>query len=116
MLNYQVFVEFQVVKAVHGINPVLIWCTNDTLKPKLILESPRPVMKLSFCDFDENILIGGCVNGQIVSRLYDEIINSRYKLNCHSRLFGIYVKGCKKLKQLTYSHRHSRSIKTTCTR
>lgn len=38
----------------------------DALKPKLILESPREIERISFCKFDENILIGGCKNGQIV--------------------------------------------------
>lgn len=41
----------------------------DALKPKLILESPREIERISFCKFDENILIGGCKNGQIVRLL-----------------------------------------------
>ncbi|CAG9559545.1 unnamed protein product [Danaus chrysippus] len=53
-------------RAVYGLNPVLIWSHIDSLLPKLYLESPREVKVLSFCPFDENILIGGCVNGQIV--------------------------------------------------
>ncbi|XP_030747574.1 WD repeat-containing protein 63 [Sitophilus oryzae] len=56
----------EVHEAVHGTNPVLIWSFKDCLKPKLILESPREVRFLSFCRFDENILIGGCKNGQLV--------------------------------------------------
>ncbi|CAG9765995.1 unnamed protein product [Ceutorhynchus assimilis] len=47
-------------------NLVLIWSFLDALKPKLILEAPREIYKLSFCKFDENILIGGCKNGQII--------------------------------------------------
>ncbi|XP_028171488.1 dynein axonemal intermediate chain 3 [Ostrinia nubilalis] len=53
-------------RAVYGLNPVLIWSHIDSLIPKLYLESPREVKVLSFCPFDENILIGGCINGQIV--------------------------------------------------
>ncbi|XP_060533316.1 dynein axonemal intermediate chain 3 [Cylas formicarius] len=58
--------EDLVYKAVHGSNPVLLWSFVDGLKPKLILESPREVHSLSFCSFDENILVGGCKNGQLV--------------------------------------------------
>lgn len=53
-------------RAVYGLNPVMIWSHIDSLKPKLYLESPREVKTLSFCPFDENILIGGCINGQII--------------------------------------------------
>ncbi|XP_023311099.1 LOW QUALITY PROTEIN: WD repeat-containing protein 63 [Anoplophora glabripennis] len=67
--------EDVVLRAVHGVNPVLLWSTSDALKPKLILESPREVHKLSFCPFDENILIGGCKDGQII------IWDIRNKLN-----------------------------------
>lgn len=53
-------------RAVYGINPVMIWSHIDSLIPKLTLESPREVKMLSFCPFDENILVGGCINGQLV--------------------------------------------------
>ncbi|CAH0729165.1 unnamed protein product, partial [Brenthis ino] len=53
-------------RAVYGLNPVLIWSHIDSLISKLYLESPREVKVLSFCPFDENILIGGCINGQVV--------------------------------------------------
>ncbi|VEN44432.1 unnamed protein product [Callosobruchus maculatus] len=55
-----------VMKAVHGVNPVLMWSCLDALKPRLILETPREVHKLSFCNFDPNILVGGCSNGQVI--------------------------------------------------
>ncbi|XP_057667327.1 dynein axonemal intermediate chain 3 isoform X1 [Diorhabda carinulata] len=58
--------EDNVLKAVHGNNLTLIWSCLDGLRPKLILESPREVTKLAFCKFDENILIGGLKNGQII--------------------------------------------------
>ncbi|KOB68983.1 WD repeat-containing protein [Operophtera brumata] len=53
-------------RAVYGMNPVMIWSHIDSLIPKLYLESPREVKMLSFCPFDENILVGGCINGQLV--------------------------------------------------
>lgn len=53
-------------RAVYGLNPVMIWSHIDSLLPKLYLESPREVKVLSFCPFDENILVGGCVNGQVI--------------------------------------------------
>ncbi|XP_017771536.1 PREDICTED: WD repeat-containing protein 63, partial [Nicrophorus vespilloides] len=61
----------------HGYNPVLIWSFNDGLKPKLYLEAYRAVHCLSFCPHDENILIGGCENGQII--LWD-LKNKIYKV------------------------------------
>ncbi|XP_060801877.1 dynein axonemal intermediate chain 3 [Amyelois transitella] len=53
-------------RAVYGLNPVMIWSHIDSLIPKLYLESPREVKVLSFCPFNENILVAGCINGQIV--------------------------------------------------
>lgn len=53
-------------RAVYGLNPVMIWSHIDSLIPKLYLESNREVKVLAFCPFNENILVGGCVNGQIV--------------------------------------------------
>lgn len=47
-------------------NPVLIWSFDDTLYPKLELESIREITALAFCPYDDNVLIGGCVTGQIV--------------------------------------------------
>lgn len=52
-------------RAVYGLNPVLIWSHIDSLIPKLYLECPREVKSLAFCPFDENLLIGGCINGQV---------------------------------------------------
>lgn len=47
-------------------NPVLLWSFNDTLYPKLVLESPREVTYLSFCPYDSNVLIGGLITGQLI--------------------------------------------------
>ncbi|XP_044262098.1 dynein axonemal intermediate chain 3 [Tribolium madens] len=56
----------EVLKAVHDSNPVLFWSFNDDLKPKLILETPRPIYAVSCCPYNANLIIGGCVNGQVV--------------------------------------------------
>lgn len=56
----------EVNRIVHGINPVLIWSFLDGLNPKLLLEAHREVVALSFCPYDENILVGGCSNGQVI--------------------------------------------------
>lgn len=47
-------------------NPVLIWSFDDPLHSKLELESIREVTCLSFCPYDENIIIGGSVTGQLL--------------------------------------------------
>lgn len=47
-------------------NPILLWSFDDTLYPKLILESPREVTCLSFCPYDGNILIGSLTTGQLI--------------------------------------------------
>lgn len=47
-------------------NPVLLWSFDDTLYPKLVLETPREVTFLSFCPYDANILIGGLITGQLI--------------------------------------------------
>lgn len=47
-------------------SPVLLWSFDDTLYPKLILESPREITFLSFCPYDGDVLIGGMVTGQLI--------------------------------------------------
>ncbi|KAF5290137.1 hypothetical protein FQR65_LT11649 [Abscondita terminalis] len=56
----------EVAEAIYNVSHVLLWCFNDSLVPKLYLETPREVSALSFCPYDENLLVGGCINGQIV--------------------------------------------------
>ncbi|KAK4882056.1 hypothetical protein RN001_005375 [Aquatica leii] len=59
--------RFDVVAgAVFDVTPVLLWSFADKLVPSLVLETPRDITALSFCPYDENILIGGCINGQII--------------------------------------------------
>ncbi|KYN37163.1 WD repeat-containing protein 63 [Trachymyrmex septentrionalis] len=55
----------EVFLACEGNNKVLIWSFDDCLSPKLILECPREVTSVSVCPIDSNIIIGGCINGQI---------------------------------------------------
>lgn len=47
-------------------NPILIWSFDDTLYPKLELASIREITCITFCPYDENVLIGGSVTGQII--------------------------------------------------
>lgn len=47
-------------------NPVLVWSFDDTLYPKLELDAPREITCLSYCPYDENIIIGGMINGQLI--------------------------------------------------
>lgn len=56
----------EVLRDVYGNNLVLVWSIEDSLNPKLYLESTREVRTITFCPFQENILIGGCVNGQVI--------------------------------------------------
>ncbi|KAL3269608.1 hypothetical protein HHI36_008673 [Cryptolaemus montrouzieri] len=56
----------EVHQAIHGTNPVLIWSFVDPLNPRLILETHREITTLSLCPFNENLVIGGAINGQII--------------------------------------------------
>lgn len=47
-------------------NPVLLWCFDDTLYPKLELATAREITCISFCPYDENVVVGGTINGQLV--------------------------------------------------
>ncbi|XP_035784344.1 WD repeat-containing protein 63-like [Anopheles albimanus] len=45
--------------------PVLAWNVEESLVPKLWLESPREVTSLSFCPYDGRLLVGGLSSGQL---------------------------------------------------
>lgn len=47
-------------------NPVLLWSFDDNIYPKLVLDAPQEVTYLSFCPYDENMLIGALVTGQFI--------------------------------------------------
>jgi len=58
----------QVHIACQDTNRVLIWSFNDCLAPKLVLECPREVKSISVCPLDGAIIVGGCVNGQVIRK------------------------------------------------
>ncbi|KFB38102.1 AGAP000990-PA-like protein [Anopheles sinensis] len=45
--------------------PVLAWNFDESLVPKLWFDSPREVTALSFCPYDERLLVGGLASGQL---------------------------------------------------
>lgn len=56
----------EIEQDIYGYNSVLLWSIYDSLDPILYLESTREVRTVSCCPFNENLLIGGCVNGQVI--------------------------------------------------
>ncbi|KAJ8376399.1 hypothetical protein SKAU_G00069790 [Synaphobranchus kaupii] len=50
------------------LNPslILFWNFSDPLNPQLMLECPDDVFSFEFCPSDPNIIVGGCMNGQVV--------------------------------------------------
>ncbi|XP_053096688.1 dynein axonemal intermediate chain 3 [Pangasianodon hypophthalmus] len=50
------------------LNPALIifWSFSDPIHPQLLLECPDDVLCFHFCPSDTNIIVGGCMNGQVV--------------------------------------------------
>ncbi|XP_048860045.1 dynein axonemal intermediate chain 3-like isoform X1 [Brienomyrus brachyistius] len=49
-------------------NPPLIffWSFSDPINPQLLLECPDDVLSFQFCPSNPNIIVGGCMNGQVV--------------------------------------------------
>ncbi|XP_064136031.1 dynein axonemal intermediate chain 3 [Loxodonta africana] len=45
---------------------ILFWSFSDPIHPQLMLESPDDIFCFKFCPTDPNIIVGGCINGQIV--------------------------------------------------
>lgn len=45
---------------------VLIWSFQDPIHPQLILDAPDDIQHFQFNPQDPNIIVGGCVTGQIV--------------------------------------------------
>ncbi|PSN51891.1 hypothetical protein C0J52_11593 [Blattella germanica] len=101
--------EDEILRAVHGINPVLIWSFVDSLAPKLVLECSREVHALQFCPFNENILIGGCSNGQVVVwdltdklRKVEEIIHLTLEQQMYRETLFSLMKWMKNTRRLDY--------------
>lgn len=112
-----------VTEAVYDVLPVLLWSFKDTLRPRLYLQTPREVSVVSFCPYDENILIGGCINGQVI--VWDiknklegvekeeplTVAQQRYRVLMHSLMYWMKnVKDSKTVSwaavsELEYSHR-----------
>lgn len=113
----------EVHRAVHDSNPVLVWSFDNDLKAKLILETPREVYSLSFCPYEENLLVGGCLNGQIIiwditNKIHrvekEEILTihqQKYRDYMHSlmywmkNIFNISLVRPTAISDLKYSHR-----------
>lgn len=55
-----------VVNTLYGVHPVLLWSFNDALHPKLYLECHRDCFTIRCCPFDENLIVGGLANGQVI--------------------------------------------------
>ncbi|KAK2179552.1 hypothetical protein NP493_483g01017 [Ridgeia piscesae] len=45
---------------------VLIWSFADPIHPQLLLEAPDDIQVFSFCPMNNDIIAGGCINGQVV--------------------------------------------------
>ncbi|KAJ6637540.1 Dynein axonemal intermediate chain 3 [Pseudolycoriella hygida] len=45
---------------------VLLWSFDDIFQPLMQLNTPLEVSCLSFCPYDEDIVVGGLVNGQLI--------------------------------------------------
>ncbi|XP_062872021.1 dynein axonemal intermediate chain 3 [Trichomycterus rosablanca] len=50
------------------LNPplLLLWSVSNPINPQLLLECPDDVLCFEFCPSDPNIIVGGCMNGQVV--------------------------------------------------
>ncbi|XP_060792642.1 dynein axonemal intermediate chain 3 [Neoarius graeffei] len=45
---------------------IIFWSFSDSINPQLLLECPDDVLCFNFCPSDTNIIVGGCMNGQVV--------------------------------------------------
>uniref|UniRef100_A0AAY5L9F9 WD repeat domain 63 n=1 Tax=Esox lucius TaxID=8010 RepID=A0AAY5L9F9_ESOLU len=50
------------------LNPslILFWSFSDPINPQLLLECPDDVFSFEFCPSDPNIIVGSCMNGQVL--------------------------------------------------
>ncbi|KAM3838583.1 dynein axonemal intermediate chain 3 [Vipera latastei] len=46
--------------------PILFWSFADPIHPQLMLECPEDIYCFEFSPSDPNIIVGGCLNGQVV--------------------------------------------------
>ncbi|XP_071342532.1 dynein axonemal intermediate chain 3 isoform X2 [Trachinotus anak] len=45
---------------------IVFYCFSDPTTPQLLLECPDDIFAFEFCPTDPNIIVGGCINGQVV--------------------------------------------------
>uniref|UniRef100_A0A3Q3FCA5 Dynein axonemal intermediate chain 3 n=1 Tax=Labrus bergylta TaxID=56723 RepID=A0A3Q3FCA5_9LABR len=45
---------------------IIFYSFSDTSGPQLLLECPDDIFAFEFCPSDPNIVVGGCINGQVV--------------------------------------------------
>uniref|UniRef100_A0A3B4UMA1 Dynein axonemal intermediate chain 3 n=2 Tax=Seriola dumerili TaxID=41447 RepID=A0A3B4UMA1_SERDU len=45
---------------------IVFYCFSDPTNPQLLLECPDDIFAFEFCPSDPNIIVGGCMNGQVV--------------------------------------------------
>lgn len=45
---------------------VSVWQLRNPIQPLLLLHAPDDVFSVAFCPSDANLIVGGCVNGQVV--------------------------------------------------
>ncbi|KAM4549120.1 dynein axonemal intermediate chain 3 [Odontesthes bonariensis] len=45
---------------------IVFYCFTDPNKPKLLLECPDDIFAFEFCPSNPEIIVGGCINGQVV--------------------------------------------------
>uniref|UniRef100_A0A670YA64 Dynein axonemal intermediate chain 3 n=1 Tax=Pseudonaja textilis TaxID=8673 RepID=A0A670YA64_PSETE len=50
--------------------PILFWSFADPIHPQLMLECPEDVYCFEFSPNDPNIIVGGCLNGQVSNWIY----------------------------------------------
>uniref|UniRef100_UPI00358F9868 dynein axonemal intermediate chain 3 n=1 Tax=Myxine glutinosa TaxID=7769 RepID=UPI00358F9868 len=49
-----------------GPSRLLVWHFSDPTQPKVVLEAPDGIFCFEFCPSDQNLIAGGCRNGQIL--------------------------------------------------
>ncbi|MBN3313246.1 WDR63 protein, partial [Atractosteus spatula] len=49
---------------------ILFWSFSDPINPQLLLECPDDIYCFEFCPSDPNIIVGGCINGQVLILLF----------------------------------------------
>ncbi|XP_019861052.1 PREDICTED: WD repeat-containing protein 63-like, partial [Amphimedon queenslandica] len=62
-LNERIELSF---KLVHSNSLVLLWSFTDPIHPQLFLEAPEDILCFKFNPSNPNLIVGGCINGQVV--------------------------------------------------